>query len=104
MATLNASILAAAHADRLLPSPLTTSQSLYLHPTVVTANKIYWAIADSGDRGLDLLQLQQVTGIHYNTLTQFCRWMVEQSLLYIETEGEVQHRPANIYYAYLDAS
>lgn len=100
MATLNTAILAAAHADRLLPSPLTTAQALYLHPTVVTANKIYWAIAESGDRGLDLLQLQAAIGIHYNTLTQFTRWMVQQKLIYIELEGEVQHRPANVYYAY----
>lgn len=90
MATLNLEILAAAHADGLLPKRLTKNQTLYLHSTVQTANKIYWAIADA-DLGLNLEQLQNAvvmpTKINLNTLTQFTRWMIAKKLVYIEDYG-----------------
>ncbi len=51
MATLNTAILAAAHVDGLLPKRLTKNQTLYLHATAQTANRIYWSIADA-EQGL----------------------------------------------------
>lgn len=86
MATLNTEILAAAHADGLLPKRLTANQALYLHSTILSANKIYWSIADA-EQGLNLEQLHKATGVHSNTLTQFTRWMMAQQLLYAEEYG-----------------
>ena len=86
MATLNTAILAAAHADGLLPKRLTKHQVLYLHATVQTANGIYWSIADA-ELGLNLEQLHQTTKIHPNTLAQFTRWMMAQNIIYAEEYG-----------------
>lgn len=90
MATLNLEILATAHADGLLPKRLTQHQTLYLRESVMTANKIYWAIASS-EMGLNLEQLQNAvampTKIHLNTLTQFTRWMISKKLIYAEGYG-----------------
>lgn len=86
MATLNTAILAAAHADGLLPKRLTANQVQYLHPTVLTANRIYWSIA-AVDLGLNLEQLQKQTEVHYNTLAQFTRFMVDRRLIYTESAG-----------------
>lgn len=88
MATLNLEILAAAHADGLLPKRLTKNQTLYLHSTVQTANKIYWAIADA-ELGLNLEQLQNAVTpkANLNTLLQFTRWLAGEKLIYTEGYG-----------------
>ena len=86
MATLKLEILAAAHKDGLLPKRLTANQKLYLHSTVITANAIYWEIANAQD-GLDMEQLEKKTEIHFNTLLQFCRWFRSKELIECEKSG-----------------
>lgn len=82
MASINLEILKAAHADGLLPKRLSRNQSLYLHPSVLRANQIYWAIAEG--EGVNFEQLEKSLGLHPETLKQFCRWMIKQEILYAE--------------------
>ena len=86
MATISYGILEAAHEDGLLPKRLTKNQVTYLHDSVLTANKIYWAIADA-EQGLDLEQLCNVAKKHENTLKQYCRWLMTKNLVYAEEYG-----------------
>lgn len=88
MATLDLNILDAAHKDGLLPKRLSATQQLYLYPSVLTANQIYWHIV--GEEGLDVEQLKHRTGLHENTVKQFCRWLASKELIYSETYGSTR--------------
>ncbi len=86
MATLDKNILRAAFEDGLIPKRLTANQGAYLHQSVKTVNNLYWLIAGS-EQGLDREQIEKATGLAANTVKQYCRWLIAQSLLYAEEYG-----------------
>ncbi len=84
MASIQKSILQSALEDGLIPKRLTPNQVEYLHPTVITANRLYWAIADADDE-IDYEQLAHRTGLAINTVRQFCGWMTKTKLIKSES-------------------
>ncbi len=81
MATLNIEALHAAHRDGLIQKRLSKREQQYLNPSVTTANRIYWAIAQAGSDGLDSNQLEKRLGIARNTLFQYLRWLESVGLM-----------------------
>lgn len=86
MATIDTDILEAALADGLIPKRLTVRQKRYLHRSVLSANSIYWAIAN--EDGLEVEQLVSRLNLAANTIKIYCRWMISNNLLETEEERE----------------
>lgn len=85
MATINFDVLDAAFNDRLIPKRLTPNEMHYLNNSVLTANEVYWTIAE--DEGLDFEQLESRLRLSKNTLKMYTRWMLDKRIIYAELEG-----------------
>jgi predicted ArsR family transcriptional regulator len=81
MATLKLEILEAALKDENIRQ-LTKRESLYFHPSVVTACTIVTAIAQNN---LDLKQVSTRARVHPETAKQFLRWLEAKKLISSES-------------------
>ena len=72
--------------------------SAYTH---TTALKIYTAIADSGDRGVDIEQLVSATKLAMNTVRTYARWLEKDGAIEIAgINSDALNRPIkNLYLA-----
>jgi hypothetical protein len=90
MATIDLSILSAAHEDGLFKRRLTANQRGYCHRSVLTASDALDLIDQRGDDGIDLGTLAQGLGIHRNTASIYGRWLRDAGLVAVQTKTSSQ--------------
>ncbi|WP_449416027.1 hypothetical protein [Phormidium nigroviride] len=98
MATLNESILNAAHEDGLITANLSRNQRIYLHHSILTANHILSIINSRDD--LDIEQLKSAAKLDQNTCLIYCRWLRSKGLIKIipwEAEAKDGRFVRNLY-------
>lgn len=98
MATLNESILNAAHEDGLITATLSRNQRIYLHHSILTANHILSIINSRED--LDIEQLTKAAKLDRNTCLIYCRWLKSKGLIKIipcEAESKNGRSQRNLY-------
>ena len=88
MATLKKRILATAVEEGLIQKELTDNDRLTLHSTIVTGNRAFHAIKESGRNGLNLKQLESKLDLHKTTLRTITKIFLEMGLVYSGVDSD----------------
>lgn len=97
MATIREEILDAALQDNLIFRPFSVREKLYISPSVVSLNEIYFVLK-IGDFSLEEIAFK--TGLNKNTVAIMLRYLEKHGIVRVfrkEIEGENGARLANLY-------